>query len=138
MNFKLLKIFLIPAFIGMSQVASAQALLSNFEVQSQIELSFKYTEFPVKLDKITNITSIQTFGVRGLQYNYTLDLNISDLGDDVAINMTRDTIRNRASDGLCNNPAMVWHKENFVELKYVYSDNVNTSIFEFKVNPNDC
>jgi hypothetical protein len=138
MNFKLLKILLIPVFIGTSQVASALALLSDFQVKSEIEAVIQASVFPTQIDALTTLTSLQTFGVRGLQYNYTLGMKISDMGGDTQVEIAKNTIINMVKNGFCSNPAMVWYKTNFVELKYVYDDSTNSRIFEFRINPNDC
>ena len=138
MNFKLLKILLIPAFIGMSQVASAQALLSDFQVKSEIEAFIQASVFPTKVDALTTLTSMRNFGVRGLQYNYTLDMNISDMGGDAQVESAKNRMITIVKNNFCTNPAMVWYKTNFIEVKYVYDDSMSTRIFEFRINPNDC
>jgi len=138
MNFKLLKILLIPVFVGTSQVASAQALLSDFQVKSEIEAVIQASVFPTQIDALTTLTSLQTFGVRGLQYNYTLGMKISDMGGDTQVEIAKNTMINIVKNSFCTNPGMVWYKTNFVELKYVYDDSTNSRIFEFRINPNDC
>ena len=119
-------------------MASAQALLSDFQVKSEIEAFLQGSVFPRQIDALTTLTSMQNFGVRGLQYNYTLDLNISDMGGDAQVEIAKNTMINIVKNSFCTNPAMVWYKTNFVELKYVYDDSTNSRIFEFRINPNDC
>jgi len=120
------------------QPALSQDLLSDAEVQSEIQMAINATPLPSQIDQLTTLTSMQIFGVRGLQYNYTLGLNRSDLGGDAQINTALNTIRNSAKDTLCNNPAMIWYKSNFVELRYVYYDKSSEHVFDFRLTPNDC
>ena len=96
MNFRFLIIFVFPVIFVMSPVVFAQALLSDSQVNAEIEAAIQATPLPTQIDQLTSLVSMQTFGVRGLQYNYKLAMKGSDLGGEAQLKLVKTTVRNQA------------------------------------------
>ena len=124
-------------FSFLPQAAFAQAILSNTQVSAAVNKAIKTIPTPVKIDKMTTLETVQLFGIRGIEYNYKLEINRTKITD-AEFQATKVGLFNTMKNNLCTNPGMAWYKANFVELSYVYKDNTNTNFFKLRITPNDC
>ena len=131
-------IFTILMFFCLSQNAFSQALLSNNEVRSEIMKYINVQEVPVQMDKLTTLQSVEVFGVRGIQYNYKLGLTISDLGGEIGLKTIKKNLFSQNLNSYCENPALIWYKENVVEMVWKYFDKNNSDLLTIRVDSNDC
>lgn len=132
--------FLITSlFVSFETAAlSNKELLSNQQVQNQIESMINATDLPMQIDEMTSLVNMKTMETRGLQYLYQLGVSKSDLGGERGVKMTIDMVRKQGISTFCNNPAMLWYKTNFVELMYTYYDRNEDKLADFRITPNDC
>ena len=77
----------------------------------------------------TNVTT------RGILYSYQLKLRQDDLED---FRQVFQSIKSAALDALCNNSAMLWYKNNKVEMTYEYYDEDDNIITIFKIHSSSC
>ena len=131
-------IFTILMFFCLSQNAFSQALLSNNEVRSEIMKYINVQEVPVQMDELTTLQSVEVFGVRGIQYNYKLGLTISDLGGEIGLKTIKKNLFSQNLNSYCGNPALIWYKENVVEMVWKYFDKNNSDLLTIRVDSNDC
>ncbi|MFL2801795.1 MAG: hypothetical protein ACJ0DD_03425 [Paracoccaceae bacterium] len=108
--------------------------LSNQEVRNAIQDWIKTQEFPQDMDELTllidtNVTS------RGILYSYQLKLKQDDLED---FRQVFKSIKSSALDALCNNPTMLWYKNNKIEMTYEYYDEDDNIITIFKIHGSSC
>ena len=108
--------------------------LSNQEVRNAIQDWIKTQEYPQDMDEITLMiaTNVTT---RGILYSYQLKLRQDDLED---FRQVFQSIKSAALDALCNNSAMLWYKNNKVEMTYEYYDEVDNIITIFKIHSSSC
>ena len=108
--------------------------LSNQEVRNSIQDWIKTQEYPQYMDEITLMidTNITT---RGILYSYQLKLKQDDLED---FRQVFQSIKSSALDALCNNSALLWYKENKVEMTYEYYDEEDNIITIFKIHSSSC
>ena len=108
--------------------------LSNQEVRNAIQDWIKTQEFPQDMDEMTLMidTNVTT---RGILYSYQLKLKQDDLED---FQQVFKSIKSSALDALCNNPAMLWYKNNKVEMTYEYYDKDDNVITIFKIHSSSC
>ena len=108
--------------------------LSNQEVRNAIQDWIKTQEFPQDMDEMTLMidTNVTT---RGILYSYQLKLRQDDLED---FQQVFKSIKSSALDALCNNPAMLWYKNNKVEMTYEYFDEDDDVITIFKIHSSSC
>ena len=108
--------------------------LSNQEVRNAIQDWIKTQEFPQDMDEMTLMidTNVTT---RGILYSYQLKLRQDDLED---FQQVFKSIKSSALDALCNNPAMLWYKNNKVEMTYEYYDEDDNVITIFKIHSSSC
>ena len=108
--------------------------LSNQEVRNAIQDWITTQEYPQDMDEITLMidTNVTT---RGVLYSYQLKLNQDDLED---FRQVFQSIKSSALDALCNNRAMLWYKENKVEMTYEYYDKDENIITIFKIHSSLC
>ena len=108
--------------------------LSNQEVRNAIQDWIKTQEYPQDMDEITLMidTNVTT---RGVLYSYQLKLRQDDLED---FRQVFQSIKSSALDALCNNSALLWYKENKVEMTYEYYDEEDNIITIFKIHSSLC
>tara|TARA_X000001036_G_C20497464_1_gene732439 strand:- start:457 stop:858 length:402 start_codon:yes stop_codon:yes gene_type:complete len=108
--------------------------LSNQEVRNAIQDWIKTQEYPQDMDEITLMiaTNVTT---RGILYSYQLKLRQDDLED---FRQVFQSIKSAALDALCNNSAMLWYKNNKVEMTYEYYDEDDNIITIFKIHSSSC
>ena len=108
--------------------------LSNQEVRNAIQDWIKTQEYPQDMDEITLMidTNVTT---RGVLYSYQLKLKQDDLED---FRQVFQSIKSSALDALCNNSALLWYKENKVEMTYEYYDEEDNIITIFKIHSSSC
>ena len=108
--------------------------LSNQEVRNSIQDWIKTQEYPQYMDEITLMidTNVTT---RGILYSYQLKLKQDDLED---FRQVFQSIKSSALDALCNNSALLWYKENKVEMTYEYYDEEDNIITIFKIHSSSC
>ena len=108
--------------------------LSNQEVRNSIQDWIKTQEYPQYMDEITLMidTNVTT---RGVLYSYQLKLRQDDLED---FRQVFQSIKSSALDALCNNSALLWYKENKVEMTYEYYDEEDNIITIFKIHSSSC
>ena len=108
--------------------------LSNQEVRNAIQDWIKTQEYPQDMDEITLMidTNVTT---RGVLYSYQLKLRQDDLED---FRQVFQSIKSSALDALCNNSALLWYKENKVEMTYEYYDEEDNIITIFKIHSSSC
>ena len=92
---------------------------SDAEVRNEIQAYINTATLPQKIDDITQVNEILTSS-RGIVYLYE-------------INMKKIAIST-----LCTNPALVWYKNNNVNMSYIYFDNKEDIISLFKINSKNC
>ena len=108
--------------------------LSNQEVRNAIQDWIKTQEFPQDMDEMTLMidTNVTT---RGILYSYQLKLKQDELED---FRQVFKSIKSSALDALCNNPAMLWYKNNKIEMTYEYYDQDDNIITIFKIHSSSC
>ena len=108
--------------------------LSNQEVRNAIQDWIKTQEYPQDMDEITLMiaTNVTT---RGILYSYQLKLRQDDLED---FRQVFQSIKSAALVALCNNSAMLWYKNNKVEMTYEYYDEDDNIITIFKIHSSSC
>ena len=116
----------------------AQALLSNDAVSQAIQQYINAQEVPLKIDQVTTLQSVEEFGIRGIQYNYQLNLTVSDLGGEVGLKNVNKTLTSQNLNVYCDNPTLLWYKDNVVEMVWKYRDKNNLDLFKIRINANDC
>ena len=116
----------------------AQALLSNNEVSQAIQQYINAQEVPLKIDQVTTLQSVEEFGIRGIQYNYQLNLTVDDLGGEVGLKNVNKTLTSQNLNVYCDNPTLLWYKDNVVEMVWKYRDKNNLDLFKIRINANDC
>ena len=83
------------------------------------------------MDELTMMIDTVTTS-RGILYTYQLNLHQDDLID---FRPVFNSIKSTALEALCNNPAMIWYKNNEVEMTYEYLDKDDPTYKEgFKVS----
>lgn len=135
-------IYKIPVLIlaiTWSQSTIAQNFLSNEQVRRELESVIRSTDMPIKGDSLTTLVSMETFGRRGLQYNFFVNASKNDIDKNMrAISITINTVKNGAIENLCQNPLMIWYKENIVGLRYTYHTKAGERFAAFTITTNDC
>lgn len=132
---KFIKILLL---ILISSRANAAPLLSNDDVNREINQAINAFTFPQQVDEVTQLLSMKPMSVRGLQYVYKVGVTASDLGGQSEISRMKKIMKTKQIQNLCNNPIMGWYKSNFVELMYTYYDKNENFFFDYRITPNDC
>ena len=134
-----MKIFLaILIYFSSLHTTFAQALLSNDEVSQAIQQYINAQEVPLKIDQVTTLQSVEEFGIRGIQYNYQLNLTVNDLGGEVGLKNVNKTLTSQNLNVYCDNPTLLWYKDNVVEMVWKYRDKNNLDLFKIRINANDC
>ena len=134
-----MKIFsAILIYFGALHTTFAEALLSNNEVSQAIQQYINAQEVPLKIDQVTTLQSVEEFGIRGIQYNYQLNLTVSDLGGEVGLKNVNKTLTSQNLNVYCDNPTLLWYKDNVVEMVWKYRDKNNLDLFKIRINANDC
>ena len=87
---------------------------------------------------MTTLQSVEEFGIRGIQYNYQLNLTVSDLGGEVGLKNVNKTLTSQNLNVYCDNPTLLWYKDNVVEMVWKYRDKNNLDLFKIRINANDC
>ena len=108
--------------------------LSNQEVRNAIQNWIKTQEFPQYMDELTLIIDTNVTA-RGVLYSYQLKLSQDDLED---FRQVFKSIKSSALDALCNNPTLLWYKNNKVEMTYEYYDEDDNLITIFKIHSSSC
>jgi hypothetical protein len=131
-------IFTTLIFFCLSQNAFSQALLPNNEVRNAVQQYINSQEVPFQIDQVTTLQSVEVFGVRGIQYNYQISLTISDMGGETGVRNINNNISSSNLTSYCDNPALIWYKENVVEMVWKYIDKNNSDLFTIRIDSNDC
>lgn len=125
------KKLLIIFFIFFSNYCYA---LSNQEVRQAIQDWINSQEYPQEMDELTIMIDTVTTS-RGILYTYQLNLHQDDLID---FRPVFNSIKSTALEALCNNTAMIWYKNNEVEMTYEYLDKDENLITLFKIHSSSC
>ena len=128
---KKIKLIIITTFLIFMTSTSLFAY-SDTEVRNEIQAYINTVTFPQKIDDITQINEILTSS-RGIVYLYEINLR----RDQFPLSSI-DSIKKNAISTLCNNPALVWYKNNDVNMSYVYFDNKEDMISLFNINSKNC
>ena len=131
-------ILAILIYLSALHTTFAQALLSNNAVSQAIQQYINSQEVPLKIDQVTTLQSVEEFGVRGIQYNYQLNLTVNDLGGEVGLKNVNQTLMSQNLNVYCDNPTLLWYKDNVVEMVWKYRDKNNLDLFKIRINANDC
>ena len=131
-------ILAILIYLSALHTTFAQALLSNNEVSQAIQQYINAQEVPLKIDQVTTLQSVEEFGIRGIQYNYQLNLTVNDLGGEVGLKNVNKTLTSQNLNVYCENPTLLWYKDNVVEMVWKYRDKNNLDLFKIRINANDC
>jgi hypothetical protein len=131
-------ILAILIYLSALHTTFAQALLSNNAVSQAIQQYINSQEVPLKIDQVTTLQSVEEFGVRGIQYNYQLNLTVNDLGGEVGLKNVNQTLTSQNLNVYCDNPTLLWYKDNVVEMVWKYRDKNNLDLFKIRINANDC
>tara|TARA_A100001011_G_C13840098_1_gene646545 strand:+ start:386 stop:646 length:261 start_codon:yes stop_codon:yes gene_type:complete len=86
------------------------------------------------MDEITLLIGVQT-STRGIVYNYELKLSQDEIAN---FPQAFDSIQRGAISSLCEDPALLWYKENGVEMIYTYMDNEKNLLTIFKIHSSNC
>lgn len=131
-------ILAILIYLSALHTTFAQALLSNDAVSQAIQQYINAQEVPLKIDQVTTLQSVEEFGIRGIQYNYQLNLTVNDLGGEVELKNVNKTLKSQNLNVYCDNPTLLWYKDNVVEMVWKYRDKNNLDLFKIRINANDC
>ncbi|MGB0634854.1 MAG: hypothetical protein ACPGKG_04575 [Paracoccaceae bacterium] len=131
-------ILAILIYLSALHTTFAQALLSNDAVSQAIQQYISAQEVPLKIDQVTTLQSVEEFGIRGIQYNYQLNLTVNDLGGEVGLKNVNKTLTSQNLNVYCDNPTLLWYKDNVVEMVWKYRDKNNSDLFIIRINANDC
>lgn len=131
-------ILAILIYLSALHTTFAQALLSNDAVSQAIQQYINAQEVPLKIDQVTTLQSVEEFGIRGIQYNYQLNLTVNDLGGEVGLKNVNKTLTSQNLNVYCDNPTLLWYKDNVVEMVWKYRDKNNLDLFKIRINANDC
>lgn len=131
-------ILVILIYLSALHTTFAQALLSNDAVSQAIQQYISAQEVPLKIDQVTTLQSVEEFGIRGIQYNYQLNLTVNDLGGEVGLKNVNKTLTSQNLNVYCDNPTLLWYKDNVVEMVWKYRDKNNSDLFIIRINANDC
>lgn len=131
-------ILAILIYLSALHTTFAQALLSNDAVSQAIQQYINAQEVPLKIDQVTTLQSVEEFGIRGIQYNYQLNLTVNDLGGEVGLKNVNKTLTSQNLNVYCDNPTLLWYKDNIVEMVWKYRDKNNSDLFIIRINANDC
>lgn len=131
-------ILAILIYLSALHTTFAQALLSNDAVSQAIQQYINAQEVPLKIDQVTTLQSVEEFGIRGIQYNYQLNLTVNDLGGEVGLKNVNKTLTSQNLNVYCDNPTLLWYKDNIVEMVWKYRDKNNLDLFKIRINANDC
>ena len=131
-------ILVILIYLSALHTTFAQALLSNDAVSQAIQQYINAQEVPLKIDQVTTLQSVEEFGIRGIQYNYQLNLTVNDLGGEVGLKNVNKTLTSQNLNVYCDNPTLLWYKDNVVEMVWKYRDKNNLDLFKIRINANDC
>lgn len=128
---KKIKLITITTFL-IFMTATSLFAYSDAQVRNEIQAYINTVTFPQKIDEITQINEILTSS-RGIVYLYEINLR----RDQFPLSSV-DSIKKNAISTLCNNPALVWYKNNDVNMSYVYFDNKEDMISLFNINSKNC
>ena len=113
----------------------AQELISNDNVQNEIRAALSSFDLPQKIDALTTLVAVDALPVRGIQYIYKLD---AEGGNPAENEQGFRAIKANLIQQLCNNPQLIWYKQNIVDMEYVYLDRNESEWFRTRINSNDC
>ena len=130
-----IKIITLLLILLVSKATFAQELLSNDSVQEQIKAVVSSFELPQQLDALTKMIAVDTLPVRGIQYTYQLDAEGGNASEN---EQAFRTLKATVVQNLCNNSQMIWFKQNFVDMEYIYLDKNGNEWYRFRINSNDC
>ena len=129
-------------FSGASGVAYASDLISHEKAGEHIMLIIASLEpnLPQKVDSMTTLVAVESFGVRGIEYKYVLGTTKDKILDSSGLSLSAltATVRVGTVKQYCEQELMYWFRDNFVEGKWSYVDVNNQELFVLRVNPNDC
>ena len=131
-------ILVILIYLSALHTTFVQALLSNNAVSQAIQQYINAQEVPFKIDQVTTLQSVEEFGIRGIQYNYQLNLTVNDLGGEVGLKNVNQTLTSQNLNVYCDNPTLLWYKDNVVEMVWKYRDKNNLDLYKIRINANDC
>lgn len=132
MKSRILQVLVLMIFCNAS---FAQELISNNGVQNEVRAALSSFDLPQKIDALTTLIAVDTLPVRGIQYIYKLDAE----GGNVAENeQAFRAMKANLIQQLCNNPQLIWYKQNFVDMEYLYLDRNESEWFRTRINSNDC
>lgn len=94
--------------------------------------SFK---LPQQVDEITQVIAVDTLPVRGIQYTYQVDAEGGNASENEQAFLA---IKGVAVQNLCSESQMIWYKQNFVDMEYIYLDRNGNEWYRFRINSNDC
>ena len=132
MKSKILQFFLMTVFYNTS---AAQELLSNESVQDQISVILPTFDLPQQVDALTTLVAVDLLAVRGISYTYQLD---AEGGNAEENEQGFRAIKATVVQALCNNLQMIWYKQNFVDMEYIYLDKSGNVWYRTRINSNDC
>ena len=131
MKIDIYKSFLVFLLILFGTKISA---LTNDEVRTEIQSWVDTQTFPQDIDANTVLIGVQV-STRGIVYNYKLKLP----GDEISnFPQVFDNIKMGAINGLCEDLALKWYKENEVEMIYTYMDENDNLVTIFKIHSLNC
>ena len=132
MKSRILQVLVLMIFCNAS---IAQELISNNGVQNEVRAALSSFDLPQKIDALTTLVAVDTLPVRGIRYIYKLDAE----GGNAAENEQGfRAIKANLIQQLCNNPQLIWYKQNFVDMEYLYLDRNESEWFRTRINANDC
>ena len=105
---------------------------SDAEVRNEIQAYINTATLPQKIDDITQVNELLTSS-RGIVYLYEINMK----RDQFPLS-AMDNMKKIAISTLCTNPALVWYKNNNVDMSYIYFDNKEDIISLFKINSKNC
>ena len=131
-NFVILSIFIINKIY-----ASDGKLMSNIQVNYQLALFVESMKplLPQQLDAVTTAIDVKSFGVRGIEYFYKLNMTKEQM---LKIPMFKSMAKNDKIKFYCTNQGLYWYREEFVEMKWTYLDKNDEHYLSIRGNPNDC
>lgn len=130
-----IKIISLSLILLLSKASYAQELLSNDGVQEQIRAAMSSFKLPQQVDEITQVIAVDTLPVRGIQYTYQVDAEGGNASENEQAFLA---IKGVAVQNLCSESQMIWYKQNFVDMEYIYLDRNGNEWYRFRINSNDC